>query len=103
MKNTLMIVLCSVVILIAGCTSHDSHSMGMTVASFPGDSPDKAQILSRVGHVLGDAGISCDITLGAFAGEPARYEFHVPADKQAEAATLLKLDAALHKYELKVY
>ena len=98
-----MIVLCSIVILVAGCASPDSHNMGMTVASFPGDSPDKAQILSRVGRVLSDAGISYDVTLGGFAGEPARYEFHVPADKRAEAARLLKQDAAIHKYELRFY
>jgi predicted house-cleaning NTP pyrophosphatase (Maf/HAM1 superfamily) len=76
--------------------------MGMTVASFPGDSPDKAQILSQVGRVLSNAGISCDITLGSFGSEPARYVIHVSADKQAEAANLLKQDAAIHKYEIMV-
>jgi hypothetical protein len=77
--------------------------MGMTVASFPGDSPDKAQILSQVGRVLSNSGISCDITLGSFGSEPARYDIHVQADKQAEAANLLKQDAVIHKYEIKVY
>jgi hypothetical protein len=103
MKNTLVIILCSVVMLVAGCAPPDSHDMGMPVASFPGESPDKAQIFSRISRVLGAANISYDVALGGIAGEPARYQFFVPADKQAEAASLLKQDAAIHKYELKVY
>ena len=81
----------------------NSHSRMIDVASFPGDSPDQAQILSQVGRVLGAANISFDYTLGAFVGEPARYNISVPADKQAEASNLLKQDVAIHKYELKVY
>jgi hypothetical protein len=100
MKNPLMIVLCSTAILVSGCTS-PNHSRTINVASLPGDLSNK--VLSQITHALGDAGISCDITLGSFGSEPARYDIHVPADKQAEATNLLKQDAVIHKYELKVY
>ena len=102
MKSILMIVLCSVAILLSGCASSDSHSRVLTLpaASFAVDSPDKAQILSRVGSVLGQANISSSI--GREAGS-ARWDILVPADKQAEAASLLKQDAATHKYELTFY
>jgi hypothetical protein len=101
MKTILTIVLCGAALLGSGCTSPDSHSRTINVASVPGDSPDI--VLSQIGRVLNGAGISCDISRGAFGTEPARYEILVPADKQAEAADLLKQDAAIHKYELKVY
>jgi hypothetical protein len=100
MKNALMIVLCSAVILVSGCTSPDSHSRTMDVASLPGDTPDK--VLSQITGMLSRAGIQCNVTLGAFGSEPARYDIHVSADKQAEAANLLKQDAAIHKYEIKI-
>ena len=98
-----MIILGSAAILASGCATPDFHSRTITVASLPGDSPDKAQILSRVSHVLGAANISVDVALGAPIGEPARYLIAVPADKQAEAESLLKQDVAAHKYELEVY
>ena len=73
----------------------------MDVASLPGDTPDK--VLSQITRMLVGAGISCDITSGAFGSEPARYDIHVPADKQAEAMSLLKQDAAIHKYQIEVF
>jgi hypothetical protein len=101
MKNTLMIVLCSVAILISGCAAHDAHSKTVAVASLPGSTSDK--ILSQVSRVLGSSGISCDISRGAFGSEPARYNISVPADKQAAATSLLKQDAASHSYDIKIY
>ena len=101
MKNALMIVQCSIAIFVSGCTTQDTHSKTVSVASLPGNTPDKA--LSRINHVLGGAGISCDISRGASGSEPARYDIQVPADKKAEAASLLKQDAAIQKYELKIY
>lgn len=101
MKNTLMIILCSAAILVSGCANPDSHSRTMDVASLPCDTSDK--VLSQITSMLSRASIPCNVTLGAFGSEPARYDIHVSADKQAEAANLLKQDAAIHKYKIKIY
>jgi len=101
MKNALIIFLCSAVIFVSGCATSDTHGRTVEVASLPRDTPDK--VISEIGRVLGAAHISADVALGAPVGQPARYLIAVPADKQAEAASLLKQDAAIHKYEIEVH
>jgi len=101
MKITLMIVVCSVAIFLAGCASPDSHIKMMEVASCPSDTPDK--VLSEIARVLDNAHIECGIALGGPVGKPVRYEIGVPIDKRAEAASLLKQYTATHQYEIEIY
>jgi major membrane immunogen (membrane-anchored lipoprotein) len=109
MKKAIIAGIMVATILMVGCSKKSPSSSitpppgskSVAVASLPGNTSDK--VLSQISHVLGGAGISCDISRGAFGSEPARYNIQVPADKKAEAASLLKQDAANQKYELKVY
>jgi hypothetical protein len=109
MKKTIIAGIMAAIILIVGCSKKSPSSSitpppsskSVAVASLPGNTSDK--VLSQISHVLGEAGIPCDISRGAFGSGPARYSIQVPADKKAEAASLLKQDAATQKYELKVY
>ena len=96
-----MLALCGAVLGATGCkTSHANTAMvNVPIACIPDDS-HRAQTTTRVGQMLGEAGIAAFIGKDLYTG---RYNISVPLPRRQEATRLLKQDAQTQQYDLDFY